>query len=491
MAVQVELKTGLGIFEVLSHVCRSPLDAFKQFVENAADAIEQVGEKEGYIRIEVKYGLASDRQQVVNSLTVEDNGIGMSAQKMRQILQHIGDSEKLNYALRGEKGIGILAFATIAEELHISSTEKDGVAASCLILKRDLLKAGLGEVNQQCPLHRSSKRGTIVYLIGILPEVTVQLTKRRIKDYLSREFATDLRRNLYTLLIRDNEHYEYIEPQRYRGVKALAMDIPLGRFGHASTELYVLPVSAPDATVSLYGRGGTRICYLVELEDFKKQPWIGQQLEGYIRCDYLKRTADKTAVIQNEVYRALVAELQALESDIGEQIQRVAQEYQNRRLAKVIRITEEFINKFVSYIGGEVALEKLFPARRRVGEGIATTPKKTSFKPEEKPALTELVARHPRAAPPPLFIQLCPPPAGKVQLRSWYDASTGIINVNREHTDFLEAEQDDRRFMRYLFALWVKEHLLPEYQGDAERIADEMVGLLIKAELPFSRFLTR
>jgi len=490
MAVQVELKTGLGIFEVLSHVCRSPLDAFKQFVENAADAIEQAGEKEGCIRIEVKYGLASDRQQVVNSLIVEDNGIGMNAQKMQQILQHIGDSEKLNYALRGEKGIGILAFATITKELHISSTEKDGFAASCLILKRDLLKAGLGEVNRQCPLHSGSKRGTTAYLIDILPEVTAQLSKRRIKDYLSREFATDLRRNLYTLLIRDNEHYEYIEPQRYRGVKALAMDIPLGRFGHASAELYVLPVSAPDATVSLYGRGGTRVCYLVELEDFKKQPWIGQQLEGYIRCDYLKRTADKTAVIQNEVYRALVVELKALESYIGEQIQRVAQEYQSRRLAKVIRSTEEFINKFVSYIGGEVALEKLFPARRRVGEGVAV-PKKPPSKPEEKPALAELAAQRPRAIPRPLFIQLCSPPVDKVQLRSWYDADTGLIHINREHADFLEAEQEDRRFMRYLFALWVKEHLLPEYQGDAERIADEMVGLLIKAELPFSRFLTR
>ena len=44
---KVTLHTGPGVFEVLSHVCRSPQEAMKQFVENAADAIEQVGTEEG------------------------------------------------------------------------------------------------------------------------------------------------------------------------------------------------------------------------------------------------------------------------------------------------------------------------------------------------------------------------------------------------------------------------------------------------------------
>ena len=38
---KVELHTGPGIFEVLASVCRNPQEALKQFVENAADAIEQ------------------------------------------------------------------------------------------------------------------------------------------------------------------------------------------------------------------------------------------------------------------------------------------------------------------------------------------------------------------------------------------------------------------------------------------------------------------
>ena len=37
----VKLHTGPGVFEVLVNVCRNPQEALKQFVENAADAIEQ------------------------------------------------------------------------------------------------------------------------------------------------------------------------------------------------------------------------------------------------------------------------------------------------------------------------------------------------------------------------------------------------------------------------------------------------------------------
>ena len=46
---KVTLHTGPGVFEVLAHVCRSPSEALKQFVENAADAIEQAKTEEGQI----------------------------------------------------------------------------------------------------------------------------------------------------------------------------------------------------------------------------------------------------------------------------------------------------------------------------------------------------------------------------------------------------------------------------------------------------------
>ena len=49
---QVKLHTGPGVFAVLANVCRSPQEALKQFVENAADAIEQAKIEDGQIAIQ-------------------------------------------------------------------------------------------------------------------------------------------------------------------------------------------------------------------------------------------------------------------------------------------------------------------------------------------------------------------------------------------------------------------------------------------------------
>jgi hypothetical protein len=80
------------------------------------------------------------------------------------------------------------------------------------------------------------------------------------------------------------------------------------------------------------------------------------------------------------------------------------------------------------------------------------------------------------------YIELRPPPRAKAELRSWYDPKTGCICVNREHEEFMVAQRQDSRCIRYLFAIWAKESLLQEYGEDAERLADEMVGRITEAE---------
>jgi len=55
-----------------------------------------------------------DRERPLHRIAIHDNGAGMTADKMKEVLQRIGDSEKIDLALRGEQGIGLLAFALIA-----------------------------------------------------------------------------------------------------------------------------------------------------------------------------------------------------------------------------------------------------------------------------------------------------------------------------------------------------------------------------------------
>ena len=480
---KLQLQTGPGVFEVLANVCRSYQEAVKQFVENSADAIQQAGSDEGRISIRLQYDLDREQNRHLRTITITDNGIGMSREKMRRVLQHIGDSEKMQLALRGEKGIGILAFPLVAQELHIASADTDGVPSSCLVLKRPWLKTGEAAVIEHCKRHTHSRRGAVVYLEGILPEVADKLTKERFKEYLGREFTNDLRQGLYAMSISDDDEFEPVPPKRYRGIKAMSTSVSLGRFGSASVELHVLPWDMADATVSLYGRGGMRICLLTELDDFGALPWTDKRVEGYVRCDSLKRTADKTAVVQDQVYQLFVSTLRRLEPEILEMVDRISSSSLERRFEIVLHKTGRLIDKFLRYRDRGLLADLPYRSRGRgverkmVSGGVAkgTPPNAETQGKKRAGAGYPVDDRIPR-------IGLFSPPQERAEARSWYDPDSGCICINREHSEFLLSQREDAHCIRYLFSVWVKESLLQDYGADAEKLADEMIGRLAEAE---------
>jgi len=478
---KARLHTGTGVFAVLANVCRSPQEALKQFVENAADAVEQASPRGGRISIQLEYEPPGNGhgQDTLKSIVVEDNGVGMSREKMYQVLGRIGDSEKINLALRGEQGIGILAFALIAETIHLASGVEEGKPSSCLVLRRNWLKSGRAEIIARCPSHLHKRRGTTVFLEGILPEIAPQLGKARIREYLGQQFASDLRANLYEMTISDDHVSETIHPQHFRGVKVMSSSLPLGRRRSVFIELYVLPWEMSDAVVGLYGRGGTRICSLTDLPHFKELPWADRRLEGYIRCDRLKRTADKTAIVQNEVFNAFAAELGKLEPTVRELLLKVSAESLEQRFGIALSRASRLIDRFLRYREQgkltDLSLASAVGARKRNGDREARSEPKTGAVKPGVPRRTPVPTRAPN-------IRLDTPSADKASYRSWYDPGQSEICINREHVEFLLSQRENKRCVRYLFTIWAKENLLQEYGENAERIADEMVGVLAEAE---------
>ena len=374
----------------------------------------------------------------------------------------------------------MLVMTLIAEELHLASTAIEGEPSSCLVLKRQWLKKGHAEIITKCPEHEHTHRGTVAHLEGILPEISVQLSKDRIKEYLGQQFASDLRTNMYAMSISDNHAFEPIHPQRFRGVKVMSNNIHIPKAGLAYIELYVLPWEMSDASINLYGRGGTRICSLKDLQDFNVLPWIDQRLEGYIRFDRLARTADKTAVVQDEIFRDFVNELRQLEPKIRQLIEEVSAESQEQRFNIILGRAGKLIDKFVRY-KEQGLLETMamghVPGGAVKGNGHEEKAKSPQPPVEDKPLRT--VLHHATRAP---HIKLQSPANEKSDYRSWYDPKEGVICINREHYEFLLSQREDRRCMRYLFYIWVKESLLQEFGTQAEKVADEMVGLLAEAE---------
>jgi len=149
-------------------------------------------------------------------------------------------------------------------------------------------------------------------------------------------------------LISDNHDFELIHPQRFRGVKVMSMNLHVPKSGSAYIELYVLPWEMADASITFTTRG-TRICSLKDLQDFNVLPWTDQRLEGYIRYDHLARTADKTAVVQDEIFRAFVNELRQQESKIKKMIEDVSAESQEQRFNIILGRAGKLIDKFVRY----------------------------------------------------------------------------------------------------------------------------------------------
>jgi hypothetical protein len=214
-------------------------------------------------------------------------------------------------------------------------------------------------------------------------------------------------------------------------------------------------------------------------------PWLDQRLEGYIRCDRLKRTADKTAVVQDEVYRAFVTELRQLEPKIQQLILDVSTESQERRFNIILGRAGKLIDKFLRYrekgLLASLSLPTPGEGQRGNGDGKQSRPQ-----PLPQPGLSAVAM--PETQPPAMratrapYIKLKSPPREKSDYRSWYDPGEGVILINREHAEFLLSQREDRRCLRYLFSIWAKESLLQEYGADAEKVADELVGTLAEAE---------
>jgi hypothetical protein len=269
-----------------------------------------------------------------------------------------------------------------------------------------------------------------------------------------------------------------VPPKRYRGMKAMSASLSLGKFGTVTVDLHVLPWDMSDATVSLYGRGGVRICLLSDLEDFRALPWTDRRLEGYIRCDNLKRTADKTAVVPDQVYQVFVKELYRIEPEIREMIDRISASSLERRFEIVLGKTSRLVDRFIRYRERGLLDDLSYRPRKKMKRAAPASVKIEKAMPPLKPVA---VHREPDGGHS-LNIRLFSPPEERSQSRSWLDRDTGCICVNREHQEFLLSQREDSRCIRYLFTIWVKESLLEEYGSDAERLADEMVGRLSEAE---------
>jgi hypothetical protein len=97
-----------------------PLKALREYVTNSVDAIDDLNDNShnGLVKIL----LVPEEKRIV----IEDNAAGMNWKKLESVPENIGNSDKYEKGdLRGEKAVGILAFGSIGEYVHIISKQEN------------------------------------------------------------------------------------------------------------------------------------------------------------------------------------------------------------------------------------------------------------------------------------------------------------------------------------------------------------------------------
>ena len=136
---------GKFLLEILTKgMYSNPMHVYREYIQNSTDAIDQaiasgiLSADEAAIHINIDCGK--------QTITIRDNGCGISADLAREILLSIGDSLKNGVDERGFRGIGRLAGLAYAKEVQFATSScgesvKTVMTCDCEKMQRLLQKS--------------------------------------------------------------------------------------------------------------------------------------------------------------------------------------------------------------------------------------------------------------------------------------------------------------------------------------------------------------
>ena len=144
----------------------SCLDLYREYVQNAADSLDEaielglIGEQESLIRISIDTRL--------KRIQIEDNGVGIHASEAGSTLLDIGNSKKIKKSNRGFRGIGRLAGLGYCEKLVFSTSFKGENLCTIVEYDAKMLKS---------LLHSSNDKNESMYDV-----LSAVITKKTLKE---------------------------------------------------------------------------------------------------------------------------------------------------------------------------------------------------------------------------------------------------------------------------------------------------------------------
>lgn len=475
----------------LGQVYADPRDALNEFVSNAADEYRQSGRLGGVITILLK------RTGAQPHIRVSDDGRGMSREKLEAVATSLCQSEKAELReipeIIGEKGIGILGFAAVAERCDIVSRSEVTGEVLCMCLVRGQETCRLFEERER----QRASPGTDVYLYGIGNDVWRILTPNKLTEYFRIRRRLPLLRGDYRLEIVEGRKAIPVEPQTYKGIPLPARQAPTP-YGPVTFHLYLWPTPAQNRSVALIAKGGTTIVDdLADLEEFARPPWTSGQVQGDITFPALEQTTGRKGVIRDGGrFAAFEAAVRTIEAPVAAEIRRITREHEGRLDRRLYSVLREVFAKVLRELedlesparvglaspdgrevpGGMGGPEDRVPggARPRAGGGGAG-PKGPAVDPSAPGTIRQ------RERPLPTWDERTFPEE-KAHLRSELDEARRLIIINKGHPDYLAHKQPPAAFLYYVAMLTAKEIALWQRpRSDGTGVAEEMVRILLRA----------
>jgi hypothetical protein len=473
----------------LGQVYGDPRDALNEFVSNAADEYAQAGSAGRTIRILLRRSGRGPR------IVVSDEGRGLTQPRLEAIAGHLCESEKAALLetdqVIGEKGIGILAFASFAGQCDIVTRAEGEQTTLRMRLRRGAETCEIGEETER----RRLRPGTDVYLAGIGAEVWRVFSIPKLTEYFRVRRRQALLGGAYTLELVEGRKTVSVRPEIYKGNPFETAPLRTS-FGLIRIHLYLWPTPSAGRHVALVGRGGTTILEdVASLDEFALHPWNTGQIQGEVIFPALEQTTGRKGVVRDaDRFPLLLQALRDLEADLTAEITRLTQEHRERTdrelflqlreiFNHVLRELEDLENPLrasVAAPGGEVgpgsAGPDRAPAGSRPGGGSGGEGASAPEIDLETPAVTRQRQR------PSAAWRLLPFPEEKRHLRSDFDSDARVIQVNELHPDYRAAREGEAAHLHYLMMLTAKELALWQNpHTDALTAAEDMIRILVRA----------
>jgi len=302
-------KAKLGIKDpsrMLNELAKSyrPAEAFKEYPSNSIDEkLEEhiQGTLEARILVSRNYG----------ALFVEDNGSGMTKEKIRIKLEQIGDSEKNPYDNTiGNRGLGLQAFRRFAGHLYLISKKANASLYTLAEVSKKEAYANIRELSEKefanlnniipgagFPL--MERHGTRAVLSGISKEdITNHFTREKLKIFLGEMYAPLLMSEDVKIKIGYASRVaQFVEvsspfsPGNFTGEKLLEDKRNMGK--NFIEALLIYDPRGTTRKASLYCKGA-RIIPVSDLEGFDIDPWNSGKIFGMVNTNMIDRQLSGT-----------------------------------------------------------------------------------------------------------------------------------------------------------------------------------------------------